>query len=64
MPFNSLAQYGVTFATLTPTQQTAINARGGPTVATVTLSQQVNAGGKLIGERRGVQLGAAARLRR
>jgi hypothetical protein len=37
----------VTYATLTPTQQAAINARGGPTVATVTLNQQVNADGKL-----------------
>jgi len=48
MPFSSLAQYGVTYATLTPTQQTAINSRGGPDVATVTLSQQVNAAGKLM----------------
>jgi len=48
MPFGDLAQYGVTYATLTPTQQTAINARGGPGVATVTLNQQVNADGKLI----------------
>jgi len=48
MPFGDLAQYGVTYATLTPTQQTAINARGGPGAATVTLNQQVNAAGKLI----------------
>jgi TonB-dependent receptor len=48
MPFSDLAQYGVTYATLTPTQQTAINARGGPAAATVTLNQQVNADGKLI----------------
>ena len=48
MPFGDLAQYGVTFATLTPTQQAAINARGGPAVATVTLNQQVNAAGKLM----------------
>ena len=47
MPFGDLAQYGVTYATLTPTQQAAINARGGPAVATVTLNQQVNADGKL-----------------
>jgi len=32
---------------LTPTQQAAIDARGGPTVATVVLNQQVNAQGKL-----------------
>jgi TonB-dependent receptor len=48
MPFGDLAQYGVTYATLTPTQQTAINARGGPNAAIVTLNQQVNADGKLI----------------
>jgi TonB-dependent receptor len=48
VPFSSLAQYGVTYATLTPTQQTAINSRGGPDVATVQLSQQVNAAGKLM----------------
>jgi TonB-dependent receptor len=48
MPFSDLAQYGVTYATLTPTQQAAINARGGPAAATVTLNQQVNADGKLI----------------
>jgi TonB-dependent receptor len=48
MPFSNLAQYGVTYATLTPTQQTAINSRGGPNAASVTLNQQVNADGKLI----------------
>jgi TonB-dependent receptor len=48
MPFGDLAQYGVTYATLTPTQQAAIDARGGPNAATVTLNQQVNADGKLI----------------
>jgi TonB-dependent receptor len=47
MPFSELAQYGVTYATLSPTQQAAINARGGPAAATVTLNQQVNAAGKL-----------------
>jgi len=47
MPFGDLAQYGVTYATLTPTQQAAINARGGPNAASVTLNQQVNADGKL-----------------
>ena len=48
MPFSNLAQYGVTYATLSPTQQAAIDSRGGPSVATVTLNQQVNADGKLI----------------
>ncbi|MGH8219053.1 MAG: TonB-dependent receptor [Steroidobacteraceae bacterium] len=47
VPFSGLAQYGVTYGTLTPTQQTAINARGGPDTATVTLSEQVNASGAL-----------------
>jgi hypothetical protein len=37
----------VTFDTLTPTQQAAINSRGGPASANVVLQQQVNASGKL-----------------
>jgi len=48
VPFSALASYGVTFDTLTPTQQTAINSRGGPGSANVVLTQQVNANGKLI----------------
>lgn len=47
VPFSSLAQYGITFETLTPTQQSAITSRGGPGAATVVLTQQVNAPGKL-----------------
>lgn len=47
LPFSALAQFGVTFNTLTPTQQDAINARGGPGAATVVLQQQVNASGSL-----------------
>ena len=47
VPFSDLAQYGVTFDSLTPTQQQAINARGGPNSATVVLNQQVNAPGRL-----------------
>ena len=47
VPFTDLAAYGVTFDTLTPTQQAAINARGGPNSANVVLTQQVNAEGKL-----------------
>ena len=47
MPFSSLAQYGVTFATLSPTQQAALNSRGGPDAATVVLTEQVNATGLL-----------------
>ncbi|MBW8812259.1 MAG: TonB-dependent receptor [Caulobacterales bacterium] len=41
------AQLGVPFAALTPNQQQAINNRGGPSVATVTVQQQVNANGTL-----------------
>jgi len=48
VPFTDLAQYGVTYDTLTPTQQAAINSRGGPNSANVVLTQQVNADGKLI----------------
>jgi TonB-dependent receptor len=47
MPFSALAAYGVTYDTLTPTQQTAIDSRGGPGAANVVLTQQVNANGKL-----------------
>jgi TonB-dependent receptor len=46
--FSELAQYGITFDTLTPTQQAAINSRGGPSAAQVVLTQQVNASGRLI----------------
>jgi TonB-dependent receptor len=46
-PFSYLAQYGINYATLTPTQQAAINARGGPDAATVVLTEQVNATGVL-----------------
>ena len=47
VPFSDLAFYGVTFDTLSPTQQAAITARGGPGSATVVLNQQVNASGTL-----------------
>ena len=47
VPFSALAAYGVTYDTLTPTQQTAINSRGGPGSATVVLQEQVNAPGTL-----------------
>ncbi|MBX3563624.1 MAG: TonB-dependent receptor [Sphingomonas sp.] len=47
VPFSSLATYGVTYDTLSPTQQAAINSRGGPGTATVVLTQQVNATGTL-----------------
>jgi TonB-dependent receptor len=48
VPFSDLSQYGITFDTLSPTQQAAINSRGGPGTATVVLTQQVNADGRLI----------------
>ena len=47
VPFSALAAYGVTYDTLTPTQQIAINSRGGPSSAAVTLTEQVNIPGKL-----------------
>jgi TonB-dependent receptor len=47
VPFSALAAYGVTYDTLSPTQQAAITARGGPGSATVVLQQQVNASGTL-----------------
>jgi TonB-dependent receptor len=47
VPFSALAQYGVTYQTLSPTQQAAIDSRGGPGSATVVLTEQVNAPGKL-----------------
>ncbi|MFV3130394.1 TonB-dependent receptor [Niveispirillum sp. KHB5.9] len=46
-PFSALATYGVTFESLSPTQQAAINSRGGPASAIVGLQQQVNAEGRL-----------------
>ena len=47
VPFSALATYGITYDSLTPAQQTAINSRGGPGAATVQVSQQVNASGVL-----------------
>jgi len=46
-PFSFLDSYGITYETLTSTQQTAIDARGGATAATIQVSQQVNADGEL-----------------
>ncbi|HKD23500.1 MAG TPA: TonB-dependent receptor [Rhizomicrobium sp.] len=45
VPFSALAAYGVTYGTLNPTQQAAINSRGGPGSANVTLTEQVNGQG-------------------
>jgi TonB-dependent receptor len=47
LPFSALAQYGITYGSLSPTQQVAIDSRGGPNSATVQMTQQVNASGKL-----------------
>jgi hypothetical protein len=47
VPFSALALYGITYGTLSQTQQVAITARGGPDVATVQVQQQVNATGTL-----------------
>ena len=46
-PFSALAAYGVTYSALTPTQQQAIDARGGPDTATVVLTEPSNASGIL-----------------
>jgi TonB-dependent receptor len=47
LPFSDLAQYGINYDTLTPTQQAGLNSRGGPSAASVILNQQVNASGAL-----------------
>lgn len=47
VPFSALAQYGITYDTLNPTQQIAINSRGGPGAATVLVTSQVNVPNKL-----------------
>jgi len=47
VPFSFLAQYGITYDTITPTQQAAITSRGGPSSAQISLSQQVNSPGTL-----------------
>lgn len=47
VPFSALAAYGVTYDGLTPTQQQALNARGGPDAATIVETQQRNASGLL-----------------
>jgi TonB-dependent receptor len=54
-PFSALAPYGINYSTLVPAQQVAIDSRGGPNVATVVLTQAVNAPGKL--KIRGLELG-------
>ncbi|EGF91496.1 tonB-dependent receptor family protein [Asticcacaulis biprosthecium C19] len=46
-PFAYLANFGVTYETLGATQKTAIDLRGGPATAQVSLAQQVNVDGLL-----------------
>jgi TonB-dependent receptor len=55
MPFSALAEQGVTYDRLSPTQQQALDARGGPSVATVVMQRARNASGKL--NIRGLELG-------
>jgi len=55
LPFSALAAYGITYNNLIPTQQVAINARGGPDAATVVMSQERNASGTLTV--RGLEIG-------
>ena len=47
VPFSNLAQYGITYDTLNPTQQIALNSRGGPSAAQVQVTSQVNVPNKL-----------------
>jgi len=44
-PFSFLAQYGITYDSLGPTQKTALDLRGGPASATINVTQQVNSTG-------------------
>lgn len=46
-PFSALAQYGITYDSLNPTQRTAIDLRGGPSGATIQIQSQVNVPNKL-----------------
>ncbi|APV52249.1 TonB-dependent receptor [Betaproteobacteria bacterium GR16-43] len=47
VPFTALAPFGINYDSLSPTQQAALNARGGPNAATVVITQAVNAEGYL-----------------
>ncbi len=55
LPFSALADYGITYANLIPTQQVAIDSRGGPGAATVVMTRERNAGGIL--RVRGLEIG-------
>ncbi len=54
-PFGDLAQYNITYGDLSPTQQAALDSRGGPSAATVVLTRPRNASGIL--KITGVELG-------
>lgn len=60
VPFSALAAYGVTYSSLTPTQQTALDARGGESQATVVTTSQRNASGLL--KVQGLELGVVQPL--
>ena len=47
LPFSALSVYGITYDTLTPTQQQGLNLRGGPNAATVVMTRQINSPYKL-----------------
>jgi len=47
-PFSYLAQYGITYDTLGATQKAAIDLRGGPSVAQVQITSQINVPNKLV----------------
>ncbi|OAN57595.1 TonB-dependent receptor [Sphingomonas sp. TDK1] len=47
VPFSALTQYGITYDSLNPTQQIALNARGGPSQATVLITSPINVANKL-----------------
>jgi TonB-dependent receptor len=55
LPFSALADYGITYNNLIPTQQQAIDSRGGPGAATVVMTRERNAGGIL--RVRGLEIG-------
>jgi TonB-dependent receptor len=55
LPFSALAAYGITYNNLIPTQQVAIDSRGGPGSASVVMTRERNAGGLL--RIRGMEIG-------
>jgi TonB-dependent receptor len=55
VPFGALAAYGITYESLTPTQQGSLDARGGASGATIVTTSQRNASGLL--KVQGLELG-------